>query len=124
MKISKALCLTLLLSGCATHIVRLGPVNTFYPATSPANVEVYYKTKPKCQYEEIALIDNPLDTGITGKWKSNLQESIDQVKEEAAKLGADFIVINKYYKSIFSNDKLVDSAIAYKCVGSAKIRVS
>lgn len=47
MKISKALCLTLLLSGCATHIVRLGPVNTFYPATSPANVEVYYKTKPK-----------------------------------------------------------------------------
>ena len=34
MKISKALCLTLLLSGCATHIVRLGPVNTFYPARS------------------------------------------------------------------------------------------
>ena len=48
------------------------------------------------------------------------QRIIDKAKEEAAKLGADFIVINKYYKSIFSNDKLVDSAIAYKCVGSAK----
>jgi len=119
MKISKVLCLALLLSGCATHIVKTGNPNTFYPATSPANVQVYYKTKPKCQYVEIALIDNPVDSGIFSKWKSTLQESVDQVKEEAAKLGADFIVINKYRKSVFANDKLVDSASAYKCIAPA-----
>lgn len=122
MKISKILCMPLLLSCCAAHIVKMGDPHKIYPATSPANIEVYYKSKPtKCKYEEIGLIDNPIDSGIIfSYWKSTLQESVNQVKEEAAKLGADFIIINKYHKSVFSNDKLVDSASAYKCVGPAQ----
>ena len=106
----------LLLNACQVHTVRLGNPNIYHEPNSPEKVAVYYKTMPTCKYKEIALVDNPLNAGMFGKWAGNLQSSVNQIKEVAAEQGADFIVINSYHKSWFINDKLVDSVVAYKCV--------
>ena len=106
----------LLLNACQIHTVRLGDPNIYHEPNSPEKVAVYYKTMPTCKYKEIALVDNPLNTGIFGKWAWNLQSSVNQIKEVAAEQGADFIVINDYHKSWIINNKLVDSVVAYKCM--------
>ena len=111
-----SLILLFALSGCATHVVKLGKTDREYTPTIANEVEVYYDTMPKCKYEEIALIDNPLNTGILGKWSDNLQKSVNQIKNIAAQQGADFIVLKKYRKSLIINDKLVDYVVAYKCI--------
>lgn len=108
----------ILLTACSTHVVKLGDVNVKYPPRNPKNVEVYYQTMPKCDYREIALIDNPriwYDSQKAG----TLQGAVDKMRIEAAKLGADFIKLGWYYK-LPANDKLVDSSVAYVCLDRKK----
>ena len=76
-----------------------------YPAVGESWVKVLHKEKPPCTYEKLGFIKTAL------AWNRNA--AIRIARSEAAKLGSDYVVIEKTYENTF-NDARVD-AIAYKC---------
>lgn len=82
------LLVTLALFGCTT-VTRVS-VKT-YPPTDPARIEVLYE-QPQRPHEVIALIDYSGHKGLLGedpKWM------VQHCKEEAAKIGADAIILDE-----------------------------
>ena len=78
----------------------------------PSNVEIYLDYPEK--YEKIALIDAGSnfafkDPAILFDWQSKMDKATERLKIEAAKLGANGILIintdNKIYQSISSDGK-------------------
>ena len=78
----------------------------------PSNVEIYLDYPE--QYEKIALIDAGSnfafkDPAILFDWQSKMDKATERLKIEAAKLGANGILIlntdNKIYQSISSDGK-------------------
>ena len=78
----------------------------------PSNVEIYLDYSE--QYEKIALIDAGSnfafkDPAILFDWQSKMDKATERLKIEAAKLGANGILIintdNKIYQSISSDGK-------------------
>ena len=78
----------------------------------PSNVEIYLDYPE--QYEKIALIDAGSnfafkDPAILFDWQSKMNKATERLKIEAAKLGANGILIintdNKIYQSISSDGK-------------------
>lgn len=76
-----------------------------YPPVSSDSVKILFKDKPKCDYEELGFVSTPLE------WNQNV--AMNSARKEAAKIGADYIVIQSVNKNGF-NDVSV-SAVAYKC---------
>lgn len=78
-----------LLGGCATSHVMMGQAR---PPISPDQVTVYFHP-PQTKYDEIAMIETSSkgSLGITQQGKTDVV--IQRLKEEAAKLGANGILI-------------------------------
>jgi hypothetical protein len=81
--------LGLLLGGCSTtsHVL----VGTARPPISPDSVRVYLQPPPK--YETIATIDASSKGSLALTGQQNMDKAIGRLKEEAAKLGANGILL-------------------------------
>ena len=97
-----ALATITLLAGCVSHVTMTGKA---YQKVDPLDVKILFKEKPKCDYEELGFISTPLE------WNQNV--AVDSAREQAAKIGADYMMIETVNTNAF-NDVSV-SAVAYKC---------
>ena len=77
------------LAGCATssHVM----IGTARPAISPESVRVYYTPPPK--YEEIATINASSQGSLALTSQQNMDKAIARLKAEAAKVGANGILL-------------------------------
>ena len=76
-------------AACSTssHVL----IGTARPAISPESVRVYLKPPPK--YEEIATINATSQGSLALTSQQNMDKAIQRLKEEAAKLGANGILL-------------------------------
>lgn len=74
---------------CATssHVL----IGTARPPTSPESVRVYYRPPPK--YEEIATISASSQGSLALTSQQNMDKAIERMKAEAAKVGANGILL-------------------------------
>ena len=81
--------LAMTLLGCATssHVM----IGTSRPPISPESVRVY--VQPPEKYEEIAAIDASSQGSFAITSQQNMDKAIARMKEEAAKLGANGILL-------------------------------
>jgi len=78
-----------LLLGCSTSShVMIGKVR---PAISPESVRIYLQPPP--QYEEIAALDATSQGSFAITGQQNMDKAISRLKEEAAKLGANGVLL-------------------------------
>jgi hypothetical protein len=80
--------MVLLLGGCASSHVMIGEAR---PAISPDQVKLYLH--PPEKYEEIAIIDASSRRSIVFTDQQKMNKVIARLKEEAAKVGANGILI-------------------------------
>lgn len=78
----------LVLSACATSHVLVG---TPRPPISPAEVKVYMK--PPAKYEQIAVLESSSRASWTFSAQGKTDKVIERMKNEAAKLGANGVLI-------------------------------
>lgn len=71
----------------------LGPAR---PAISPAEVRIY-NTPPR-RYDQIAIIDSSGGTSWLVPNRSSLREAIERLRNEAAGLGANGIILQQVYE--------------------------
>ena len=91
MKTAFVICLVafiLVLQGCASSSVLVGKAR---PAISPDKVKLYLT--PPAKYEEVALLEASGEYSWAFTNQSQMNAVIDLLKEEAAKLGANGILI-------------------------------
>jgi uncharacterized lipoprotein YajG len=88
-RLSFALAVTLLLAGCATssHVL----VGTARAPISPDQVRIY--TDPPPKYERIALLDSSSRHSFALTDQQKTDKAIARMKEEAAKLGANGVLL-------------------------------
>jgi hypothetical protein len=88
-RLSPAVALTMMLLGCATssHVM----IGTARPPISPESVRVY--VQPPEKYEEIATLDTSSQGSFAITSQQNMDKAIARMKEEAAKLGANGILL-------------------------------
>jgi hypothetical protein len=79
----------LLLTGCSTsaHVL----IGTPRPPISPESVRVYLQPPP--HYEEIATISGTSQGSMALTSQQNMDKAIERMKQEAAKLGANGILL-------------------------------
>lgn len=89
MKKLLTLAVALFLTGCASSSVIVGKVR---PPITIAQVKIYLH--PPKKYEEVAIIESSSEAGfaITSQGKTNVV--IERLKEEAAKIGANGILLS------------------------------
>lgn len=75
--------------GCATSHVMIGQAR---PPISPDLVKIYYHP-PETKYEEIALLDTSSKGGFGFTAQGKMDVVINRLKEDAAKLGANGILL-------------------------------
>ena len=77
------------LLGCATssHVM----IGTARPPISPESVRVY--VQPPEKYEEIATLDTSSQGSFAITSQQNMDKAVERMKEEAAKLGANGILL-------------------------------
>lgn len=80
--------LVLLLSGCASSHIMIG--NARAPIR-PDQVKLYFH--PPAKYEEIALVDASSKASWAGSDQGKTDKVIERLKEEAAKLGANGVLL-------------------------------
>jgi hypothetical protein len=87
--ITLATMLALGLAACApsSHIV----VGTVRPAIAPSEVNIYLQPPPS--FEEIAVLNASADSMFGSGGQSTVDKVIQRLKEEAAKLGANGIIL-------------------------------
>lgn len=76
------------LSGCATSSVVVGTVR---PAIAPAQVKLYAAAPAK--YEQIALLETSSEYSWAITEQGKMNHVIENLKEEAAKLGANGVLL-------------------------------
>jgi hypothetical protein len=81
-------CVFFLLTGCVTSHVLVG---TPRPPISPDQVRVY--THPPARYEEIAILESSSRDSWTFTAQGKADKVIERMKDEAAKLGANGILL-------------------------------
>lgn len=79
----------LLMAGCASSHVMIGNAR---PAIKPEEVKLYVTPPPK--YEEIALVDAASHSSFAMGDQAKMDVVIRRLKEEAAKLGANGVLIH------------------------------
>jgi len=89
LRLGAAAVLAALLLGCATssHVM----IGTARPPISPESVRVY--VQPPEKYEEIATLDTSSQGSFAITGQQNMDKAIARMKEEAAKLGANGILL-------------------------------
>jgi hypothetical protein len=80
----------LALGGCVTSHVIVGKVR---PAISPSQVQLYLHP-PSGKYEEIAILDTSSKHSLSFTAQGKTDAVVDRLKSEAAKLGANGILLN------------------------------
>src|SRR5450755_1017936 len=87
--ITLAALLALALAACApsSHLV----VGTLHPPISPSEVKIYLQPPPS--FEEIAILNASADSMFGTGGQSAVDKVIQRLKEEAAKLGANGIIL-------------------------------
>ncbi|MFL6656702.1 MAG: hypothetical protein ACJ8GW_01420 [Massilia sp.] len=80
---------TAMLGGCATSSVVVGTVR---PAISPTAVKLYLH--PPKKFEEVALLESNSQASFAFTEQGKMDVVIERMKEEAAKLGANGILLN------------------------------
>jgi hypothetical protein len=77
------------LAACApsSHIV----VGTVRPAISPSEVKIYLQPPPS--FEEVAVLNASADSMFGAGGQATVDKVIERLKEEAAKLGANGIIL-------------------------------
>src|ERR1043166_1031912 len=89
----------LLLSSCgSTHTIMVGQAR---PAISPDAVRLYYS--PPRHYERIAIINSSSGPTWSFTTRGQVEDAIAKIKEEAAKLGADGILLEEIGTSSSGN---------------------
>ena len=83
-----AILIASLISGCATHVTMIGPAR---PPISPAAVRIY--ENPPRHYQQIAIINSSAGTTWLFPDHGSLDEAIAELRAEAAKLGANGVLI-------------------------------
>ena len=78
------------LSGCVTSHIIVGKVR---PAISPDQVQLYLHP-PSAKYEEVALLDTNSRHSFSFTAQGKTNAVIERLKAEAAKLGANGILLN------------------------------
>jgi hypothetical protein len=88
-RLSPAALLAAMLVGCSTssHVM----IGTAHPPISPESVRVYLQ--PPERYEEIATIDASSQGSFAITSQQNMDKAIARLKEEAAKLGANGVLL-------------------------------
>jgi hypothetical protein len=88
-RLSPAVLLAAMLLGCSTssHVM----IGTTHPPISPESVRVYLQ--PPERYEEIATIDASSQGSFAITGQQNMDKAIARLKEEAAKLGANGVLL-------------------------------
>ena len=86
---SSAGALALVLLGCSTssHVM----IGTAHPPISPESVRIYLQ--PPEQYEQIATLDASSQGSFAVTSQQNMDKAIARLKEEAAKLGANGVLL-------------------------------
>ena len=86
---SSAGALALVLLGCSTssHVM----IGTAHPPISPESVRIYLQ--PPEQYEQIATLDASSQGSFAITSQQNMDKAIARLKEEAAKLGANGVLL-------------------------------
>jgi hypothetical protein len=79
-----------LISGCVSSHVIVGKVR---PPISPDQVQIYLHP-PAGKYEEVALLDSSSRNSFSFTAQGKTNKVIERLKEEAAKLGANGILLN------------------------------
>jgi len=76
-------------AACATssHVL----IGTARPPISPESVRVYYRPPPK--YEEIATVSSSSQGSLALTSQQNMDKAIERMKAEAAKVGANGILL-------------------------------
>ena len=89
LRLSPAAALAVTLLGCATssHVM----IGAARPPISPESVRVY--VQPPEKYEEIATLDTSSQGSFAITSQQNMDKAIARMKEEAAKLGANGILL-------------------------------
>jgi hypothetical protein len=84
-----AMLFTLSLTACApsSHVL----VGAARPAISPADVKIYLRPPPS--FEEIAILNASADSMFGTGGQASVDKVIQRLKEEAAKLGANGIIL-------------------------------
>ena len=80
-------------AACSTssHVL----IGTARPAISPESVRVYYRPPPK--YEEVATVHATSQGSLALTSQQNMDKAIARMKAEAAKLGANGILLQNVY---------------------------
>lgn len=81
--------LTLAVGACATSHVMMGKAR---PPISPALVQIYFHP-PAAKYDEIAMLDTSSRGGFGFTAQGKTDVVLSRLKEEAAKLGANGVLI-------------------------------
>jgi len=89
LRFSLAGSLVFLLLGCSTssHVM----IGTARPPISPESVRIYVQPPP--QYEEIATLDATSQGSFAVTSQQNMDKAVSRLKEEAAKLGANGVLL-------------------------------
>src|SRR5438094_6500502 len=87
-----AILIASLISGCATHVTMIGPAR---PPISPAAVRIY--ENPPRHYQQIAIINSSAGTTWLFPDHGSLDEAIAELRTEAAKLGANGVLLQAIY---------------------------
>jgi hypothetical protein len=82
----------LILSACATDSIVL--TGTARPPISPAEVRIY--SQPPAVFEEIAILNASKNSAFTTGGQKTVDKVVDGLKEEAAKLGANGIILEGF----------------------------
>lgn len=104
-KLFLPLFVALFVSGCATssHVV----TGTVRPAISPDGVKVY-STRPAAA-EDVAIVSADSINGLT--WQQAQNDAVRRLKSQAAKLGANAIVITGTENDVWSGSKATAQAV-------------
>jgi hypothetical protein len=82
----------LALAACATDSIVL--TGTARPAISPADVRIY--SQPPAVFEEIAILNASKNSAFTTGGQKTVDKVVEGLKEEAAKLGANGIILEGF----------------------------
>ena len=100
----------LLLVGCADTAL-LGYQNSHYQPISKQNVAVYYNLEPSnCQQIGMTILTQ-------SQFSGSLEKEIEELREEAAKIGGNYVSINQYQylAGPFSSKAYHMTGIIYYC---------
>ena len=87
-KLIALLAISIVVTGCASSSILVG---TARPAIDPSVVKLYFK--PPKKYDEIALVDSSSKSSLTMSDQGKMNVVIRRLKEEAAKVGANGVLI-------------------------------